>query len=187
MDESLGVVTRECTEGPPGFLVLGSMGYPPNATGLVEFCRAAREHLSEGRLHVHVAGKGKVPKELHGVPGITFHGFVPDLAGLAGRCVGALAPLWAGSGMKLKMLDFVALGLPIVATPVSAEGVEQYGGLVVASSPEDLVAGCFRVVQDPEISERAQSSAARLREQLSWARAVETLWQFLQNERAVVR
>jgi hypothetical protein len=55
-------------------------------------------------------------------PGVTLHGMVPDLAPMLHRASVAVAPLRAGSGLKIKLLDYVAHGLVTVTTPVGTAG-----------------------------------------------------------------
>ncbi|WP_229677890.1 glycosyltransferase [Caldovatus sediminis] len=58
-----------------------------------------------------------------GLPrGVRARGIVPDLAPVLHRAACAVAPVLAGSGLKIKLLDCVAHGLPVVTTPVGAEG-----------------------------------------------------------------
>ena len=65
-----------------------------------------------------------------------FIGRIPDLAALAGAGV-FLAPVTSGSGVKLKVLDGMALGCPVVGTPKACEGlsVRANRDLLVAADP----------------------------------------------------
>ena len=70
-------------------------------------------------------------------------------------------PLTRGSGMKVKVLEAMASGVPIVTTAAGAEGIEPNDGVVVAEADEDLAAAAARVLRDPgERRERGATGRA---------------------------
>jgi glycosyltransferase involved in cell wall biosynthesis len=71
-----------------------------------------------------------------------------------------LYPLERGSGMKVKVLEAIASGLPVVTTPAGAEGIEAGEGVVVESEPERLAAAAATILRD-ESERRERGAAAR--------------------------
>jgi len=69
-----------------------------------------------------------------------------------------LYPIQRGSGIKVKTLEALAVGLPVVTTPLGAEGIEAGDGMVVAESEESLVAAAAEILGDP--GERRQRGLA---------------------------
>jgi glycosyltransferase involved in cell wall biosynthesis len=67
-----------------------------------------------------------------------------------------LAPLRIGSGVKGKLLAALAAGLPVVATPIAAEGIPLVDGVnaLLAESPADLAAACLRLDSDDALWRR---------------------------------
>ncbi len=86
---------------------------------LAEVWPLIRARLPEARLDV----AGTVCREVGAAPeGVSLLGRVPDLAPLLHRAGLAIAPLRAGSGLKIKLLDYAAHGLATVTTTVGAAG-----------------------------------------------------------------
>jgi glycosyltransferase involved in cell wall biosynthesis len=71
-----------------------------------------------------------------------------------------LFPIERGSGVKVKVLEAIASGLPVVTTPAGAEGIEPGGGVIVESSDEALAAAASQLLDDPA-ERQARGLAAR--------------------------
>ena len=86
-------------------------------------------------------------------PSVVAHGPVVDLAGLLGTMRLTVAPLLFGAGIKGKVLDSLAAGIPCVCTPIAAEGIALGPALtsLVASDAAGLAASILRVHNDPEL------------------------------------
>jgi glycosyltransferase involved in cell wall biosynthesis len=83
----------------------------------------------------------------------------------------SVAPLLFGSGMKVKVLDAMARGMPIVTTSVGAEGIDMEHGkhLLVADNPDDMANEVDRLLTDPDLWQRLQvNSRALIRERYTW-------------------
>jgi glycosyltransferase involved in cell wall biosynthesis len=87
--------------------------------------------------HLDVIGKN-MPAEFDAMSGprVTVHGFVEDLTPLMRAAHLAVVPLKVGSGMRVKILDYWAIGVPVVATRVAAEGLDDGDDPVVALADE---------------------------------------------------
>ncbi|GAB0119615.1 glycosyltransferase [Acidisoma sp. 7E03] len=90
---------------------------------------------------------------LHGQRNVEILGFVPDLAPLQRRSRVFVAPLRYGAGMKGKVGQSLAHGLPVVATQIGAEGMALEDGvhLLVAESPADFAAQVLRLLRDDDL------------------------------------
>lgn len=91
-------------------------------------------------------------------------GFVEDPAVVFGAAWTFVAPIRLGAGVKIKVLEALGAGLPVVATPAGAEGIDAAtdDGLVIA--PEDEVAvadACLRFLGDRSLAERTGNVAAQ--------------------------
>jgi glycosyltransferase involved in cell wall biosynthesis len=112
------------TEREPGLLAFVGSDAAHNVDGLRWFLDAVwpgvRAALPDARLEVC----GAVGRALGGPapPGVSLRGMVPDLGAVLHRAAVAVAPIRAGSGLKVKLLDYLAHGLPVVATRAAAEG-----------------------------------------------------------------
>ena len=97
-------------------------------------------------------------------PGITVLGEVVDLRAVYDRVRLTAAPLRFGAGVKSKVLESFAAGLPCVMTQVAAEGIELPPGLrsLITSSPEDMAARILGLHQDPAANRAAAAEGVAL-------------------------
>lgn len=107
----------------------------------------------------HVAGYGS--EQIRG-QAVVGHGYVRDLREFLGRIDMMVIPLFLGGGVKIKFLDTVGFGVPLVATPKAAEGTHFSDGRLVTlcDSPQEM-AECIARVQSDPLSARACADQAR--------------------------
>jgi glycosyltransferase involved in cell wall biosynthesis len=156
--------TERATPPPAGHaLFLGSLSWQPNQDGLRWLLAGGAEGLQEVALSV--AGGG-CPVELQHVArraGATVLGFVADSEPLYANARVFIAPLRAGSGIKIKILNALARGIPVVTTPTGVEGfpLPHPMGLRVARTPEAFKAEVRRiaVATDDAIWQKMSRSA----------------------------
>jgi GT2 family glycosyltransferase/glycosyltransferase involved in cell wall biosynthesis len=103
----------------------------------------------------HVVGS-KAPDSVRALgerPGISFHGFVPDIAPFMDNCRLAVAPLRFGAGVKGKVNMSMSYGQPVVATPIAIEGMHAEAGrdVLIADTPEAFAEEVLRAYRDPEL------------------------------------
>ena len=97
-------------------------------------------------------------------PGVNLHGYVAD-ANPFWIHSGVLAvPLLSGGGVRVKILEAMAMGLPIVSTTVGCEGLEVKDGvhLLIADTPKDFARACASVLQDKELARKLAQNARQL-------------------------
>lgn len=152
-------------EGPGRLLMVGNLGYLPNEDGVRYLCEAILPELRAAigkPLRVTVAGGGAAPDllALGAANGLDMPGRVDDLAPLYAGSDIAVVPLRAGGGTRIKILEAFAAGVPVVATPIGAEGIEATLGehLMIGSTPSELANACSALLDDPA---RASTMAAR--------------------------
>jgi len=152
---------------------LGNLAYAPNVDGLSylqEEIRPALDRLGV-QVDITVVGPGDTAALRAEFPGIDFRGFVPDLASALRDCHVCIVPLRLGGGTKLKVLDAMATGTPVVTTSVGAEGLLVAHGVhvLIADSADDFARSIERVLADAELSESLSAAAHRLVEkEYSW-------------------
>ncbi len=81
---------------------------------------------------------------------VVIKGYVADIAEVFSTCRIFAAPLLSGAGMKGKVLDCMAAGIPSVLSPIAMEGIDLRDGVdaVIATRPEEWVAGISRLYGD---------------------------------------
>lgn len=158
---------------PRTILFLGSFRHAPNQAALDWFIRAVLplvlEKLPDARLLV--AGSDPPPRHAFHDPAnaIDLLGFVDDIQPLFSTCAVFICPIRSGSGVRVKLLEAFASGIPVVSTTLGAEGLARKDGefCALADEPRAFAAAVIRLLEDPAY---AADLAIRAR------REVETNW-----------
>ena len=106
------------------------------------------------------------------------HGFVEDVRPFFEECQILVVPLSVGSGTRIKILEAMATGTPVVSTDIGAEGIDYVDGenILIANSPQDLSAAVVRLLRDREECFRIGAAGRRLVERsYSWDSAAEVM------------
>jgi glycosyltransferase involved in cell wall biosynthesis len=159
-------------DGSPTFVFLGGLDFPPNRDGLTWFLRACRDQVLDAVPDFRLLLVGRSSdKPLAEAAGWAGHlqplGWVDDLDEILLSAAGLISPLRIGSGIKIKVLEALARGLPVVATRHGVLGLQVGAddGCLIADTPADL-ARCLAEAADP-IRNQALSAAAAA----SWRRS----------------
>ncbi len=160
---------RRDFDGTPRFVFLGNLSYPANAQALRHFLSrvmpAALTLMPE--LRIDVIGRN-APQDLIALAApfgdhVHFLGFVPSLADTLSRAAGMIIPLLYGTGVKLKTIDALAHGLPIVSTPLGIEGTVLRHDLacLIAGRPEEFPE-LMHAMLDRQTNARLSAEAAAI-------------------------
>lgn len=171
IDPGPGPIPRE-PDGPH-ILHLGTMFYLPNADAVLWFASQVypriRARLPQVRFTVVGANPPPEVRALADPPaGIAVTGYVPDVEPIIRRSSVLVVPLRAGSGIRVKILNALAQGLPVVTTSVGCEGLATAPGrdLLVADTAEDFAEAVLRVLTDEALARSLAASGRRLVEQM---------------------
>jgi glycosyltransferase involved in cell wall biosynthesis len=76
----------------------------------------------------------------------------------------SIVPLLSGSGTRLKILEAMSFGNPIVTTHKGIEGIEAKNlkEAIIVEKPEDFAKGIYEIIQNPEIGEKLRNNASKL-------------------------
>jgi polysaccharide biosynthesis protein PslH len=119
----------ESTPSPaePRFVFVGSMDYYPNMDAILHFVShtwpRVKQRLPRAKLDVVGARPGAAVRALGRQDGIHVTGTVPDVRPYYQRAVASIVPLRTGGGTRLKILESMAAGIPIISTQLGAEGL----------------------------------------------------------------
>ena len=159
--------------GAPGeVLMVGSLNYGPNAgaaRSLVEL--GERQAAAGAPLHIVIAGRGAEAELLAAGrrhAWLDLPGFTPDLQPLVDRAAAIAVPLAWGAGTKVKVVEALARGKPLVTTAIGAEGLAIEDGVHALVRPlgPEFDAALLAVARDPA----AYAAMARRGRELAWAR-----------------
>lgn len=148
-------------DGPPVAGIIGAGFWPPTQTAIRRLTRIwprVIERVPAARLRI----AGRRMSEIVGQPGrgVELVGEVASAAEFFNGLSLLLYPVSRGSGMKVKVLEALAAGVPVVTTRFGAEGIDPGAGVTVADDDDALVAAAVALLEDAE-RRRAAGSAAR--------------------------
>jgi len=135
---------------------LGRMDYFPNVDGIVWFTHEILPHIRQSvpEVELRIVGSNPVAavEQLRKIPGVNVTGYVEDVRPhLAGAAM-AIAPLRLARGTQNKVLECMAMGIPVVATPGAAAGIQATAGvhLLVADNPGEFARRSVELLNSPE-------------------------------------
>ena len=152
------------TPGPlvrdPNLLFVGGLRWPPNADAVAylveEILPLVRRDVPAVTLTIVGEAPASIRTRLSRHAGVRFTGYVNDLAPYfaAGRAL--VVPIRSGSGMRVKILDGLARGIPVVTTSVGGEGISARCGdeWLVADGATAFANAVVRVLRDDELAGR---------------------------------
>jgi sugar transferase (PEP-CTERM/EpsH1 system associated) len=168
-----GPVSRQA--GSKDILFLGTMYWPPNVECVHYFCREilpiVRKSIPDCTFTIAGQRPVKSVAALGSNPGIRVTGYVDDVRQVGSECGVFVVPLQAGSGVRVKILNAMSMGLPVVSTSVGAEGIDATPEkhLLTADTPQDFARAIVRTLEDPELAGRLGANARQLVcEKYSW-------------------
>ena len=156
------------TGDPSAALHLAAMDWWPNREGLDWFLAEAWPLVRRARpaARLRLAGRGMAEfARGRAWPGVDVEGEVPDAAAFLRSSPVVVVPLLSGSGVRVKVVEAMALGRAVVATPRAAEGlggVEPGRHLLLGEGAEGLAAELVRALADPGLAARVGQGAWRL-------------------------
>jgi polysaccharide biosynthesis protein PslH len=148
---------------------IGTMYWPPNIDGMMWFL--------ENVLPLIYARFPGTPCDIIGArppqqlidfgkshPNVNVTGYVVDPTAYLQKAAVMVVPLRAGGGMRVKILNALAQGMPMVSTTLGCEGiqVEHEKHLLIADSPEDFAKETLRLIENPELGQRLGEAGRQL-------------------------
>lgn len=182
-------VDSECF-GPPAeierpvdrLLFFGTLNYGPNVEGILWFVQEIFPHIRSAKpeISLEIVGLDPVPEviALQKHSGVTVVGFVPDVRKKLWSTTVCVVPLLTGGGTRLKILEALAAGCPIVSTTIGAEGLDLQDGqhLLIADTPGAFAAQVLTLLDSPTMQQalahRGQQAVAR---QYDWSSIAEKM------------
>jgi glycosyltransferase involved in cell wall biosynthesis len=168
-DDALWDIPIHLESDAPELLFVGPSRYQPNLHGLKWFLSEVwpRVIAAVPSARLRVVGEGW--EELDRTPGVDFIGWRGSLLAEYARSRLVIAPLFAGGGTKLKVVEAMAAGRPVVATPVAAEGFVESAGLIISDDPDRFAAAVSRCLNDIDGSNRIGQTNRHAIGHLKWS------------------
>lgn len=168
-------------------LFVGNFRHPPNLEGLAWFYKNVWQKImfEQPLTKLKIAGANP-PDDVIALgqhENVEVLGFVEDLRPLYSKSI-FIAPILRGGGTRLKILEAMASGAPVVSTTLGAEGLEVENGknIVLADNPEEFAKKTVELLQSHDTARELSSNARRLvEEKYHWPKIVDGLFNFYEQ------
>lgn len=148
----------------PTWLFCGAMDYSPNIDGIGWYFNTVdpevRAKLPWRR--VNIVGKSPTAAvQAHAnLKGVTVTGEVPDVRPHYQSSMFQIVPLRIGGGTRLKIVESLSIGCPVISTTIGAQGLELRDGehLLLADTPGEFARAALRLVADPTLRQRLRTA-----------------------------
>jgi glycosyltransferase involved in cell wall biosynthesis len=172
---------------PKQILFLGSLEWRPNVDSLdLLLDQILPEVLAqEPEARLCIVGRNPSPgllRRAEANPSVELHADVPDVRPYLARSGVMAVPLRIGGGSRLKILEAIAAGLPVVSSRVGCEGLsfQPDRDLLVVERPEEMAAALLRCIRDPagaaEMGARGREVAHERYDWSQLAGRLESIW-----------
>jgi polysaccharide biosynthesis protein PslH len=142
---------------PLSLFFLGSLDWIPNREGILWFVHYVLPDLlgHHPQLRLHIAGRNAPGWFIRKIrrPGVVFHGEVSESAEFMRSHSILVSPCFSGSGMRVKIIEAMALGKAVITTPLGAEGLYAEHGthIILATKPHEYVTELLKLIGDPDL------------------------------------
>jgi sugar transferase (PEP-CTERM/EpsH1 system associated) len=171
---------------------VGALDYPPNADGVCSFVSEVWPLVRKKypRASFAVVGRNPTPavRALATQPGVELVGTVPDVRPYLAQAVAVVAPLRIARGVQNKVLEAMAMGKVVVASPGAAEGIEATVGehLLVARDPAEWVAAIGKLFIEIKARDKiSQAALAFVTREHDWSLCLDPLARFVKVDLTV--
>jgi sugar transferase (PEP-CTERM/EpsH1 system associated) len=149
-------------------LFVGVMGYPPNIDAVLYFCESIMP-LIQSRipsLKLFIVGHEPAPeiRKLAERENVVVTGYVDDVTTYYRLSQVTIVPLRGGGGTRLKILESMALGRPVVSTTLGCEGLDvtHKENIMIADTPSEFAECVVQLLTDKELKDRMVYNARHL-------------------------
>ena len=159
---------------------VGTMDYLPNVDGVTWFFEKIYPSVVKAvpNLQVQIVGPNPSPRvqRFSSLPGVTITGLVPDVRPYYSGCTIFIAPIRLGSGSRLKIVEAMALGCPVVSTTIGCEGipVTDREHILLGDDPSTFAAQTIELAKNALLRHQVGRQGQRLiRQHFSWSSLAE--------------
>ncbi len=161
---------------------IGTLGWPPNAEGILWFYHDVLPQVKQvvPGVHFNIIGD-QAPQEIAALnqdPSVSVLGYVDDIRPYMADSAALLVALRTGSGMRVKILNGMAMGVPIISTSVGCEGIAALDGehLLKADQPQDFARAAISLLEKPDLRQRLASQGREFVDKhYGWERVYEMI------------
>jgi glycosyltransferase involved in cell wall biosynthesis len=176
--DTTALAPRTSLPASRSFLFLGSMDYSANVDAVSYLVQKVAPRVRSDDVELIVAGSNPRPAVYKAVEQAPSNvrakvvGFVPDTSPYFESCRAFVVPLRYGGGTRLKILEALARGVPVLSTPVGCEGLDLRDGteILVREDPFAFAAALDRLLADDELClQLAEAGRKAVEQRYDWS------------------
>lgn len=163
---------------PHRIAFMGTMNYFPNVDAMKWFVGdilpLVQRTIKDAELFIVGNSPSPEIEKLGADKAVTVTGFVDDVRPYVGPAGVFVCPIRAATGLNNKVIEAMAMGLPVIATPEACEGIDVIDGetILLASTPMDFAEAVIRLLEDTELAGQiGQAGLALVKKTYSWENA----------------
>jgi glycosyltransferase involved in cell wall biosynthesis len=149
----------------PTLFHIGSLDWTPNQEGLIWFLEKCWPKINDKfpEIKFYIAGRNAPYwfKRKMDLPNVVFEGEVPDAYDFMNSKSIMVVPLFSGSGMRIKIIEGMALGKPIITTSIGTEGISTTAGenIMLAETADEFVSSISELIDNREFFDKIGRNA----------------------------
>lgn len=151
---------QDVPEEPHSLVFIGYFRHSPNVHGIMRFCKEIlpliRQEIPETKLFIVGSSPPDEILRLGKMDNVVVTGWVEDIKPYIARSAVYIAPLWLGTGMRVKILEAWGMAKPVVTTSVGSQGIDCTPGedILIADDPQGFAAQTVRLLRDKSLREK---------------------------------
>jgi len=168
-----GVDIEKCRPLPVNFktnnlLYIGKMNYQPNVDAVLYFAKeifpVIKRQTKNTKLFIVGSNPAEDIKQLEKNKDIIVTGYVDDVQPFYEQCAVSVVPLRAGSGTRLKILESMAFGRPVISTSIGCEGLHVCNNenIIISDKPDEFARKTVELLQNKEFREKISQNGRNL-------------------------
>lgn len=180
--DTCGIQPRPEPDTSPVLVFVGSLDYQPNVDAISWFIERIWQNIKEAVPDTRfvIVGRNPPPKvmDLVQLQGVTITGTVPSVRPFYEQAHVMVVPLRSGGGTRLKILEAMAAGVPVVSTSVGCEGLDVTCGvdLLTSDSPDAFAERCVQLLRDRDLrTNLAKHARQKVEARYDWQSIAENL------------
>lgn len=154
---------EECILGEKKILFMGTFQYSPNIDAVKMICNDIAPEINGADFIII----GKNPPKISKPDNVHYLGYVPDVKKYLLESDVCIAPIRFGSGTRLKILEYMAMGKPVISTSKGAEGIDYSNNknIIIADNPKVFSENIRILLDDKKLRDKLGKNAMDLIEQ----------------------
>jgi len=173
--DSLCFMPQDVPEEPYSLVFIGYFRHSPNVHGMLRFCREIlpliRQDIPETKLFIVGSSPPDEIIRLGKMDNVVVTGWVEDIKPYIARSSVYVAPLWLGTGMRVKILEAWGMAKPVVTTSIGSQGIDCTPGedVLIADDPREFAAQTVRLLKDKALREKlGRNGRSRVEAKYDW-------------------